>query len=278
MKFYWMKAAVLTCLVVLTGQVSVQATTTVFWVSELRDGQEWDSGYVDLLTAAGHTVDTHYDDLGELDQAEIDAMNAADVVVVSRSIASGAYATDDAEIAQWNGITSPLMLMTPFLTRSNRWKWLDTTDAFTQLEPQNLEAVDSSHPIFDGVTVADVIDADKITLTAGQVTNGVTTAGNGEILAVSEDTDLVWAAFWGAGVEFYDGAGQTAGGPRLYFSFGNAEPAGSSLWGGNNSTPTGETLFVNAVEFLAAIPEPSTVTLLVVGFFGLSFAGHRRQS
>lgn len=75
-----------------------------------------DQGWVDLLVAQGYNVDyTKGATLGNgywrtLDAAKIARLNAADLVIVSRATDSGSYATDAAEIAQWNSTKKPLIL------------------------------------------------------------------------------------------------------------------------------------------------------------------------
>ena len=58
------------------------ANETIIWVSDSGD----DSGFTGQLTAEGYIVDRHNGDLqGPLDQAELDLLNAARLVIVSRA-------------------------------------------------------------------------------------------------------------------------------------------------------------------------------------------------
>ncbi len=258
-------------LLICGGLLGTSQAGDIFWVSALKEGEECDSGFVDLLTADGHTVETHYDDLsGTPDAAEIAAMNASDLVIVSRSTSSGDYNSP----TEWNGVTAPLMLMSPWLTRSSRWKWIDTTVANIDTQ-EVLVATDPSHPIFNGASVVDMVANPKIPGDLGIITNDTADVGNGTVLATTQADGHVWAAHWEAGVEFYTGSGEVPAGPRLFFTLGNHEDGDLlSKYGGNNLTPEGEMLFVNAANFM--VPEPSSAALMVVAMMGLVGIVRRR--
>ena len=75
----------------------------IIWVSdgydERADGQPDDYAAVDFLTSLGHTVEYQRVGLGNgsyrtLDATKIAALNAADLIILGRSVDSGQYATD----------------------------------------------------------------------------------------------------------------------------------------------------------------------------------------
>jgi hypothetical protein len=217
----------------------------IIWVSdaydENPDGIPDDQGFVDLLETAGYTVDYAKNAPGNgywrtLDDDKIATLNATDLIIVSRNSNSGDYADGD-EVAQWNSITTPIILNSTHIVRNSRWKWLDTGDT-------------SNHaPIMvlaDGTTINAVDPA------VGQCSFAlIEDAGNGTVLATGEG--LVWIAEWEAGVEFYDGAGEIAGGPRVFFVAGSQEvtdavpPVGR---GEMNLTPEGVAVFLSVVDDL----------------------------
>ena len=286
---------------------SAYATLDIIWVSDAftpagdfaagenvdpalqGDDTPWDQPWVDLLTAQGYNVDyTKGTSPGDgywrsLDDDKIAALNAADRVIVSRDTRSGDYGEDD-EPSQWNSVTTPMILMNPYFARSSRWKWFDTTGM----------AENGNAPLIDGAPPFDVVftDLDVLDETVGTGNTSFVTAkdaGNGLAIALVDDAlpaaaeggidDLAGSislALWAEGVEFYNGAGQTAGGPRLYFAGGTREGdvEGGYFWGAGmyNLTADGEAIFLAAV---ATIPEPATIALLGLG--GLALLSIRRR-
>lgn len=120
------------------GFNSVNAQT-IIWVSDAHDTDTTvagpdDQGWVDFLASLGFTVDyqkgatagTGY--WQTLDAAKLAALEAADMIIMSRDCSSGGYATDDAERAQWGGITKPLMMMSSYGARSANSRWFNNND------------------------------------------------------------------------------------------------------------------------------------------------------
>jgi hypothetical protein len=198
----------------------------------------------DILVAEGHMVDYQPGNWTELDDAKIAALNAADLVIISRCSNSGDYAADETEIAQWNSITTPMLNSSTHLLRSSRWLWVDSTSILT-LAPAMMELADG--------TQIDAIDEAE-----GQSSFIDAAAGNGTILATGDG--LPWIMEWEAGVEYYDGSGQIAGGPRVFFTCGTQETEGVSNWGEWNLTAEGTALYLETVNrLLPAVENDVTV-------------------
>ena len=237
---------------------------TIIWISDgyddNGDGVIDDQPWMDLLETNGYTVDASFrnQEGRALDDDKIAALEAADLIIVSRNSNSGDYANNATEVTQWNSITTPLMLQAMHIIRNNRWLWVDSGST-TNLDSPMMEIVASNHKIFAGVTSpVDVLDE-----TLGQ-TSFIDTSnvGNGELLAQTEN-GLLWIAEWETGVEFYPGAGQFAGGPRMMFVAGTQDVSGTTGRGMYNLTLEGEKLFLNTVRYLvggaveqAYSPEP----------------------
>jgi len=238
---------------------------TIVWVSDNKTptgGVPADQGWVDLLEANGYTVNLDFrsTEARTLDAAKIEALNAADLIIVSRDTDSGSY-DDGQEPSQWNSITSPIILQVGHLTRNNRWLWLDT-DA-TNDNKATLEVVEPDHPVFNGITIGANNQLDILTM--GSSFANSTDAGNGTLIAKRADNDQIWIAEWQTGQEFYPGLGQIAGGPRLYFASGSDEGTD----GRYNLNADGEKMFLNAVSYMlgslkrlkARSPEPADGSL-----------------
>ena len=220
-----------------------------------------------LLEGGGHTV-TQMSDMRTLDQAKIDAMNAADLVIVSRDTDSGNY-DDGEEIAQWNGLTVPLIQTSVYLIRSSRWLWVDDTGTPGVTDDM---VIAEAHSIFKGVAQAG--DGLPMVTTTTNL-SGTTDAGNGQVLATHADGRL-WIAYWEAEVEFYAGSGQMGAGPRMFFAAGLNENSADK--GNMNLTEDGQQIFLNAVAFMtggisnaASGPSPADAAEDVIRDGGLSW-------
>ncbi len=230
---------------------SVHAAT-IIWVSDFyddnNDGAPDDQAWVDLLEAQGYTVNLDFrnQEGRTLDAAKIDALNAADLIIVSRNSNSGSYDDDD-EPTQWNSVTTPLILQGMHIVRSSRWRWLDTT-TLPNISDAVVDILAADHPMFAGVTSPVQITDGAVGPTTFPDITGVG-VGNGTLLAQVADTGEAWIAVWEPGVEFYAGSGQIAGGPRMIFPAGTQENGGVGR-GEYNLTPEGEKLFLNAVRYM----------------------------
>lgn len=241
----------------------VGQAATIVWVAETRmvEGaiENSDQGFVDLLEAAGYDVSVKLDNWKTLDNGKVAELNAADLVIISRATNSGAY--DDGgsvggeqEETVWNSITAPMISMAPHLMRTSRWKWLNSGGT-TTMDADTMTIINPGNPVLDGLVV-DVIDS------RADFVKEITDAGNGDLLGKRTSDDIVWMAYWAAGTEYFDGAGQTAGGDRLWFNAGGKGSVGNED-GFYNLTPIGEALYLNAVANM--IPEPATFVILGLG-------------
>ena len=225
---------------------------TIIWVTENTDASDApspdDLGWTKLLEL--YSYDVQRRDIRDLDvnQVALDEMNAADLVIISRDTNSGNYNTTPAEVTAWNtSLTKPLIHMSPFITRSNRWLWFNST-TLPLASSNEIAASDPAHPIFSGIPLDDVdqftiIDAEDVNLA------GAIDAGNGTVLATDPGNGNVWISYWEEGVEFYTGSGQTTGAPRLFFGAGVVD---NNPKGGENFTFEGELTYLNAVSFMLA--------------------------
>jgi hypothetical protein len=167
---------------------TIAQAANIIWVSDNKtptNNVPADQAWVDLLVAQGYTVDLSFrnKEARTLDAAEIDALNAADLIIVSRDTNSGDYASDATEVTQWNGIKTPIILQIAIIAQNNRWRWLDTSSN-TGAQP-NLEAVVPSHPIFQGVTLT--ANNQVSMLTSNSSLSNATSAGNGTLIGKRAD-------------------------------------------------------------------------------------------
>jgi len=223
----------------------------IVWVSDNKnpdpaDGTPADQAWVDLLVSQGYKVDLSFRNAEgrTLDAAKIEALNAADLIIISRDTDSGSYDNGNAP-TEWNSIETPIMMQIAHIARSNRWLWLDSGS--TNDAQPTLQAVDVSHPIFDGVSLDAGNQVEALTTNTSFVST--TEIGNGTLIAKRADNDQIWIAEWQAEQEFYSGAGQTAAGKRLLLCSGGTSGVTDGTY---NLTADGETMFLNAVSLLLA--------------------------
>jgi hypothetical protein len=243
-----------------------------------------DVGYTDLLAANGHTV-TRYVTTGTPD---VNFLNSADLVIISRSVPSGDYETDS-ETAAWNGITAPTMVLSGYLIRANRMGYTTGSGIPDTVGDVVLTVTDPSHPIFAGLTLNP--DNTMTTPFAQQVTfntvlqsgisvNTNSLAAGGTLLATTlVGTPAVAGTIigeWQAGAVMNTNPADILGGHRMVFLTGSRENTITSQGAGiYDLTPAGAALFLNAVNYMA-IPEPGTAALLAFGVLGALIARRRR--
>jgi hypothetical protein len=256
-----------------------------------------DVGYTQALTAAGHNVTRVLTHGMPYTAEETAALNAFDLVIVSRSNPSGNF-QDPPETLFWNtSITAPLIHMGGYAIRNNRAGLYTGATIPDTAGPVRLAVNNPSHPIFAGVALdgtnttvnpyTELVNASSLNPPNNVVQRGVSVVTNpiiagGQVLATIGT--MGDPAFGGAviakfapGLSSASGTPNVLGGHRLIFLSGSRENDGLTAEGSGiyDLTASGRQLFLNAVNFMAAIPEPSTVTLCMVAIAGLGLIRKR---
>ncbi|MFB0555303.1 MAG: LamG domain-containing protein, partial [Phycisphaerae bacterium] len=257
---------------ILAAMEGIAPSPTIIWVSDFYDddgdGITDDIGWVELLEAQGYNVDyTMGAAVGDgywrtLDDDKIAALNAADLIIVSRCSDSGNYDDGD-EVAQWNSVTTPIMLQAMHIVRNTRWRWLDT-ESLPNISDAVVEILAPDNPIFAGVASPVQVGDGLVGPTTYVDITGVG-VGNGTLLAQLADTEVAWIIEWEAGVEFYPGSGEIAGGPRMVFAAGTQDEAGVTGRGMYNLTPEGAKIFLNAVNMMLPAVDVTTTWDMIQG-------------
>jgi len=257
----------------------------IVWVSAMYPSTDdvnvpSDQGFVDVLTAAGYKVDyqpgtqvgTGWVSYWEtLDPNKLAVLDAADLVILARGCNSSGMATDVNELAAWNGVKTPVMLMSSYIAANNRWKWVNVNSQDARKAYYDLKAVDPNHPVFEGVTldpnnVVTWFDPNAASGYASFI--NFADAGNGRVLAVRPDNGNMLIAEWDPNVETYTGSGQIPADVRMLFGAGTQEVSGQKTnWGVFNLSAEGQKIFLNAVNHLLNPPLPPAVNLLTNGDF-----------
>jgi hypothetical protein len=262
-------------LVLALGVAPVTQGAKIIWVADnLRynfdTNEPADIGFVQLLRDQGHEVDYKGEYMPhepgndeaplnpdwqywrELDPNKIAELEAADLIIVARDVASSKY-DDTGEAEAWNAISTPLIMQGPHLARRlSKWGWFDSGSTSNKT-PRLMTVTAPDHAIFAGVELdpdgaVALVDPDtKVTL----IKDPDIGAGNGTVLGL-HDEGLTWIAEWDAGVEFYEGSTTFAGGPRMWFgsAVGTSDEALGYVEGASNLTDVGEVIFLNAVNYM----------------------------
>ncbi len=226
------------------------------------DGVRDDQDLEDWLVDQGYTVDARPGYWTELDPNKVAELNAADLIIISWTAASDQYAADANEVTAWNGIETPILNLTAYLVGSSGWNWVN--DASVLRRAPLMVAVDPNHAAFAGVE----LDPNGIAVLDPNVGAGTTLfldalhMGNGTL--IGEGDGHAWIAEWPKNAEYYDGAGQYAGGKRMMFMAG-AVQADTTPDGALNLTETGLKILSNTVEDLMA-RTPIVVTVQNASF------------
>jgi len=225
-----------------------------------KDGVQDDQSWVDWLKAEGFDVDARPDFWKDpLDANDIAELNAADLIIASRGMATGDY--DGAETAKWNGLTKPILCTNAWMIRNNRWKWMNSGDARKDADSPTMMVLDPNHPIFAGVELdpdglVEVLDPN---VASGHTSflNNFLDPGNGTLLAQSLGVyNTAWIVEWQAGVEYYAGAVEVAGGKRMLFMAGTQDDPYTVANGNTapvgvfNLNEAGQQLLRNVIAYL----------------------------
>lgn len=238
-----------------------------------------DIAYTQLLAANGHTV-TRIVTSGTPNSA---ALNSYDLVIIGRSVPSGDYELD-AETAAWNGISAPTILMGGYILRNNRLGFTTGTTIPDTTNTVRLAVNNTAHPIFAGIP----LDGNNIMVNSfagiasytnnpqrGISVNTSPIATGGTVLAtVGTAADPTFGGMiigeWQAGATMATSPADTLGGHRLVFLSGSREQGITSEGAGiYDLTADGQAMFLNAVTYMAVVPEPSTYALLGIGALAL---------
>ncbi|MBN1924487.1 MAG: T9SS type A sorting domain-containing protein, partial [Prolixibacteraceae bacterium] len=146
--------------------------------------------------------------------------NAADLVIMGRSIASGDVATGK---DVWDQITSPVLTMNMWGMRSSRALWTPSASCENLKQDSAVyfqgTIVAPDDPVFAGIT-EETFDWWCGNYSAFGVDAEGDDFGNGTLLAQTPDGRMLFAR-WEAGVEFYPGSGQVPQGERSYIGNGS---------------------------------------------------------
>lgn len=246
------------------GEGAIEPDKVINWVNS----DNADSVWVEMLEEEGYKVDVHMASMqGTLTDSMKTELEDGDLIVFSRANGSGSYNDADG----WNSLDKPLILHSVYLSRMNRWQWFSTSD-YSGDTPNGICAAENpNHPIFDGVELAldKYVVALDSTIGTGMTpwANVQELAGNqGEIIARQAGSNDVQIVFWEANDQtFNDSTTQKPYGHRLLFTAGMREgtviegtDTSEYQWGEYNLTEEGKMMFLNSIEWMCSLGDPTT--------------------
>src|SRR5688500_3841832 len=153
------------CLGVVVCATSSQAANIAFVSFHSADGtphandvangftQAPDVGYTQLLAANGHSVTRFV----TADNFNVSQLAGFDLVIISRSVASGHYQQDN-ETAAWNGLSVPTIILGGYVIRGGtsgnmRLGYMAGDQLPDTHGPVRLRVQAPGHPIFAGISL-----------------------------------------------------------------------------------------------------------------------------
>lgn len=251
-KFYFL--FLLSSILAQTGLFAqLQQSGFIIYVSD----NEVDSGFVQLLQEENFEVVLKGSEWSQMLTAEqLDSANAAALIILSRNLASTDFdpSANAGVDNQWNGINVPIVSLSPWIIRSNRLQWFNSTEV--SCNNDTITVAMANDPVFNGINTDDPLpiydDPDRV---AGSDWMNVETngPGNADVLATDADGNLIAMALFIDGTNFYSETSQVAGNDRLWFSAGKSDCGGAeepdALY---NLNADGEQMFLNLVDIYVA--------------------------
>jgi hypothetical protein len=257
-------------LAVASGPVSA---ATIMLISDQAPSGSRDTPFVAWLQSLGHTVDTSgmsgaYKEATApfANATKVAALQAADLIIVSRMTNSGDY---DNDRTAWNTLDVPLMLIGGYLTRGgtdNRWHWTNGGSGDTNKAVTNIVVASGQggHPFLAGLT--DPITAFDWSAAPGGIAPKVVYLPNvgsslpaGATLVGTYDSRAMVLDI-PAGSTLFNGNVTTA--ERAMLGHWGYDNGTGDDWG-DYITADYKTLLSNMINTM--VPEPATLVLLGLG-------------
>jgi hypothetical protein len=285
--------------------ISFQASAaSILWVSDnTTEGSGFtavpassESAWFNLLTGAGNTL-THYNppNTGPMSASDVATLNTFNLIIIGRSIGSGAFQGAASGTPQWNtAITAPVMTINGYLVRNSRLGWFGGEDvpdgSPTPVTASNLSDPETAY-IFSGVSMTGSTTSGNYDEPVGRNTSqinaaivGGTRLASATFQPLGRTTNVTTTVIgeWQQGALVRGGTDPLAG-YRMYFAAGSREPSGGSVpqAGVENLTATGERMFLNSVTIAlnaGVVPEPGTMSLAALGLAGIAAWGWRKKN
>ena len=214
-----------------------------------------DMPHIDALVAAGYDVITFFNEsLSTAEQATLDTLYNADLIVMGRSTPSLSYG-DHKET--WNEITTPILNLELWNCRRSRLNWFNTDNMVSITEEgmvHNATIEEPDDPVFEGIDTSGPVPWVNGAMDAV----GTTDAGYGKVLARMQTDGTVLFVRFEPNEEFYPGSVDFPGGHRTLIGNGR-DASGGPPFNYYNFTPESEKVFLAEVARMVALGKGSAV-------------------
>ncbi|MBN1561100.1 T9SS type A sorting domain-containing protein [candidate division KSB1 bacterium] len=231
--------------------VSYQVDTKI----DPATGDYPDMPHIYALQDEGYEVITFYDDsLLTADEATLDTLYEADLIIMGRSTPSIPYQTNK---QIWNEITTPILNLELWNCRGSRLNWFNTETMVSIADEGTVynAIIDvPDDPVFEGWDTSAPLPWVMSPFDAV----GVKEAGNGKVLARLESDSTVVFVRFEPDVEFYDGSIDMPAGHRTVIGNGR-DNSGAAPFNYYNFTAESEQIFLAEVARMVALSQGSAV-------------------
>ena len=204
----------------------------------------------------GGTYSVTVMDYTNVTQENIGTLNAADVVIVARSVKSDYTWTDVAYRAVYIGITAPVIHTSPWVIRGNRFGYVTGSSEHQEGDANKVVSAliqDETNAVFNGVTITDGAMDWTVGYTSDLTAETADGAAGGTVLAKTADNRIL-LILHEAGVLLPATASRaeadqvTPAGPRAYMGNGQDQVPPATFW---NFTDGAKTVFLNLIGYMA---------------------------
>lgn len=247
----------------------------VLWVSDDNRNAEnefIDAEFVDQLEGLGYFVwrdnfaenttrMIDFNDSRDLNAEEVSLLESNELIIFSRNTLSRTYN----DVAGWNNITTPILVMNPYLLRPERWGWVSQNALVRIADPLGLRI--NGDPLLSNVSfnednVLDLYTAGPVA-TDGDIPGRITfrmpanEVGTPRVISRGRQDDQQYTvlATWEADQPFFAGSELSPKGDRVYFSAGVDAKAGTSIVGAYNLTANGLQVLENVIDSILGYNE-----------------------
>lgn len=193
-------------------------------------------------------------DISYVTPENLPALNAADLIIMGRSVNSGSVVYE-----RWDSITAPVMYSSPYVVRRGRADFFNNTGGsqgiYDSLNVMEATILVPSDPVFEGISASLVWWTGNCTFVDSVPTEN---QNNGTILVETASKQPLFGRFE-ANVPFYSESSHTPKGPRSYMGNGYDKPDMPWRWNYWGWSEDAEEIYFRELKRMAGVVEETGV-------------------